>query len=134
MGFAVKKPESQCASKREKICRFMELRGITEWIEEKLGLYYKPVASVPDAPSFIELMDLDVKKEELLDLLIDICAGYWEKESELDEAIAILESQVGKKLVDRTADLSYSLNTAFDSYMKTKLDDKVQAFKRSTMQ
>jgi len=134
MGFAVKKPKAQLASKREKVCRFMELRGITEWIEEKLGFYYKPVACVPDAPNFIELMNLDVKKEELMDLLIDICAGYWEKESELDEAIAILQSQVGRKLVDRTAQLSCSLNTAFDDYMKTKLDEKVQAFKRSTMQ
>ncbi len=132
MGLAAKK--SLRVSKREKVCRFMDLRGITDWFEGKLSVYYQPVASVPDAPSFIDLMDLDVKKEELLELLIDICAGYWEKESELDDALAILESPVGKKLVDRNGELSCKLNCAFDHYMKTKLDEKAQAFKRSTMQ
>ncbi|MBI1995994.1 MAG: hypothetical protein HYS66_05980 [Deltaproteobacteria bacterium] len=107
MGLAVKK--SQRVSKREKVCRFMDLRGVTDWFEGKLAVYYQPVASVPDAPSFIDLMDLDVKKEELLELLIDICAGYWENESELDEVL-------------------------FDQYMKAKLDEKAQAFKRTTMQ
>jgi hypothetical protein len=92
------------------------------------------VASVPDAPSFIDLMDLDVKKEELLELLIDICACYWEQESELDEALAIQESQVGKKLVDRSGEFSCKLNSTFDQYMKAKLDEKARAFKRSTMQ
>ncbi|HXK30559.1 MAG TPA: hypothetical protein VJ646_20125, partial [Candidatus Binatia bacterium] len=66
MGLAAKKPKSQRVSKREKVYRFMELRGITDWFEGKLAVYYQPVASVPDAPSFIDLMDLDVKKEELL--------------------------------------------------------------------
>ena len=132
MGLAAKK--SQRVSKREKVCRFMELRGITDWFEGKLAVYYQPVASVPDAPSFVDLMDLDVKKEELLELLIDICAGYWERESELDEALAILESQVGKNLVDRSGELSGKLNGVFDQYMKAKLDEKAQAFKRSTLQ
>ena len=132
MGLAVKK--SQRVSKREKVCRFMELRGITDWFEGKLAVYYQPVASVRDAPSFVDLMDLDVKKEELLELLIDICACYWEQESELDEALAILESQIGKKLVDRNGELSCKLSRAFDHYMKTKLDEKAQAFKRTTMQ
>ena len=134
MALSAKKPKSHCVSKREKLCRFMELRGIADWIEGKLAVYYQPVASVPDAPSFVELMELDVKKEELLELLINICAGYWENESELDEALAILESPVGKKLADRSAELSCKLNCAFDRYVKNKLDEKVQAFKRSTMQ
>ena len=112
----------------------MELRGITDWFEGKLAVYYQPVASVPDAPSFVDLMDLDVKKEELLELLIDICACSWEQESELDEALAILESPVGKKLVDRSGELSCKMNGVFDHYMKAKLDEKAQAFKRSTMQ
>jgi len=132
MGLAAKK--SQRVSKREKVCRFMDLRGITDWFEGKIAVYYQPVASVPDAPSFIDLMDLDVKKEELLELLIDICAAYWEQESELDEALATLESLAGKKLVDRSGELSCKMNSAFDQYMKAKLDEKAQAFKRSTMQ
>ena len=134
MALPAKKPKSHCVSKREKICRFMELRGIADWFEGKLTAYYQPVASVPDAPRFIELMELDVKKEELLELLISICAGYWENESELDEALAILESPVGKKLADRSGELSCKLNKVFDHYLKTKLDEKVHAFKRSTMQ
>ena len=132
MGLAAKK--SQRVSKREKVCRFMDLRGITDWFEGKLAVYYQPVASVPDAPNFVDLMDLDVKKEELLELLINICACYWDQESELDEALAILESQVGKKLVDRSGELSCKLNSAFDQYMKAKLDEKARAFKRTTMQ
>ena len=132
MGLAAKK--SQSVSKREKVCRFMELRGITDWFEGKLAVYYQPVASVPDAPSFIDLMDLDVKKEELLELLIDICACYWEQESELDEALAILESLAGRKLVDRSGEFSCKLNSTFDQYMKSKLDEKARAFKRSTLQ
>ncbi len=132
MGLAAKK--SQRVSKREKVCRFIDLRGITDWFEGKLAVYYQPVASVPDAPSFVDLMGLDVKKEELLELLINICASYWENESELDEALAILESPVGKKLVDRGGELSCKLNCVFDQYMKAKLDEKAQAFKRSTMQ
>ncbi len=112
----------------------MELRGITDWFDGKLAVYYQPVASVPGAPSFVDLMDLDVKKEELLDLLIDICAGFWEQESELDEALATLESLAGKKLVDRSGELSGKLNSAFDQYMKAKLDEKARAFKRFTMQ
>lgn len=134
MGLPAKKPKNRCISKRQKLCRFMELRGIADWFEGKLAAYDQPVASVPDAPSFIELMDLDIKKEELLELLINICAAYWEEESELDEALTILESSVGKKLVDRGGELSCKLSTAFDRYLKTKLDDKVQQFKRSTMQ
>ena len=134
MGLAVKKPKNQRAPKRDKVCKFMELRGITDWIEGKLAVYYQPVASVPDAPSFVELMELHVKKEELLEMLINICAGYWENESELDEALAILESPVGKKLADRSAELFCKLNCTFDRYIKNKLDEKVQAFKRSTMQ
>ena len=70
----------------------------------------------------------------MLELLIDICAGYWENESELDEVLAILESPVGKKLVDRNGELSCKLNSAFDQYMKAKLDEKARAFKRTTMQ
>jgi len=101
MGLPVKKPKIQCLSKREKVWKYMELRGIVDWIEAKLDMYYKPVASVPDAPNFIELMGLEVTKEELLELLIDICAGYWERESELDEALEVLETRVGKKLMDR---------------------------------
>ncbi len=132
MGLAANK--SQRVSKREKVCRFMELRGITDWFEGKLAVYYQPVASVADAPSFVDLMGLDVKKEELLELLIDICACFWEQESELDEALAILESQAGKKLVDRSGEFSCKLNSAFDQYMKAKLDEKAQAFKPSTMQ
>lgn len=132
MGLAAKK--SQRVSKREKVCRFMDLRGVTDWFEGKLAVYYQPVASVPDAPCFIDLMDLDVKKEELVELLIDICACYWDQESELDEALAILESPVGKKLLDRNGELSCKLNSAFDQYMKAKLDEKAQAFKRTTMQ
>ena len=134
MGLPAKKPKSNYVSKREKLCRFIELRGIADWFEGKLAAYVQPVASVPDAPSFIELMELDVKKEELLELLINLCAGYWENESELDEALAILESPVGKKLADRSGELSCKLNKAFDRYMKTKLDEKGHAFKRSTMQ
>lgn len=131
MGLAVKKPKIQRASKREKVWKYMELRGIADWIETKLDLYYKPVASVPDAPNFIELMGLEVTKEELLESLIDICAGYWERESELDEALEILESPVGKKLIDRAGELSQKLNMTFDHYIKTKLDNKMYAFKRS---
>lgn len=112
----------------------MELRGIADWIEAKFNLYYKPVASVPNAPNFVELMDLDVKKEELMELLINICAAYWDKEDELDDALAFLETDAGKKLVDRPAELSQNLNTAFDGYIKSKLDEKVQAFKLSVMQ
>ena len=131
MGLAVKKPKIQRASKREKVWKYMELRGIADWIETKLDLYYKPVASVPDAPNFIELVGLEVTKEELLESLIDICAGYWERESELDEALEILESPVGKKLIDRAGELSQKLNMTFDHYIKTKLDNKMYAFKRS---
>ena len=131
MGLTVKKPKIQRASKREKVWKYMELRGIADWIETKLDLYYKPVASVPDAPNFIELMGLEVTKEELLESLIDICAGYWERESELDEALEILESPVGKKLIDRAGELSQKLNMTFDHYIKTKLDNKMYAFKRS---
>ncbi len=133
MGLPLKKPNIQRASKREKVLKYMELRGIVDWFEAKLDMYYKPVASVPDAPNFIELMGLDVTKEELLELLIDICAGYWERESELDEAIEILESPVGKKLVDRAGELSQTLNMTFDRYIKTKLDEKMHAFKRSQL-
>ena len=131
MGLAVKKPKIQRASKREKVWKYMELRGIADWIETKLDLYYKPVASVPDAPNFIELMGLEVTKEELLESLIGICDGYWERESELDEALEILESPVGKKLIDRAGELSQKLNMTFDHYIKTKLDNKMYAFKRS---
>ena len=134
MGLSANKPKSHYVSKREKLCRFMELRGITNWFEGKLAVYYQPVASVPDAPSFVELIELDVKKEELLELLINICGGYWENESGLDEALATLESPVGKKLADRSGELSCKLNGAFDQYMKAKLDEKARAFKRTTMQ
>ena len=79
MGLPAKKPNIQRASKREKVWKYMELRGIVDWIEAKLDMYYKPVASVPDAPNFIELMGLEVTKEELLESLIDICAGSWER-------------------------------------------------------
>jgi hypothetical protein len=133
MGLPVKKPKIQRASKREKVWKYMQLRGIVDWIEAKLDMYYKPVASIPDAPNFIELMGLEVTKEELLESLIDICAGYWDRESELDEAIEILESPVGKKLMDRAGELSQKLNMTFDQYMKTKLDQKMHAFKRSVL-
>src|SRR3990172_7418805 len=122
MGLAAKK--SLRVSKREKVCRFMELRGITDWFEGKLAVYYQPVASVRDAPSFVDLMDLDVKKEELLELLIDICACYWEPEARLDGGPAPLGTESGKKLVDRSAELSCKLNGVFDQYMKAKLDEK----------
>jgi hypothetical protein len=134
MGLPVKKLKSQPASKREKIVRYMELRGIADWIDAKLAMYYKPVASVPKAPNFVELMDLDVQKEDLMELLINMCAAHWDKEHELDEALAFLETDAGKKLADRPGDLSQNLNTAFDHYFKSKLDEKVQAFKRSTLQ
>jgi hypothetical protein len=134
MGLPVKKPKSQLASKREKVVQFMELRGIADWIEAKVNLYYKPVASVPNAPNFVELMDLDVKKKELMELLINICSAYWEKEHELDEALAFLETDAGRKLADRPAELSQNLSAAFDHYIKSKLDEKVQAFKRSVLQ
>ena len=62
MGLPVKKPNIQRASKREKVWKYMELRGIVDWIEAKLDRYYKPVASVPDAPNFIELMGIEVTK------------------------------------------------------------------------
>ena len=133
MGLPVKKPKIQRLSKREKVWKYMELRGIVDWIEAKLDMYYKPVASVPDAPNFIELMGIEVTKEQLLELLIDICAGYWDQESDLDEAIEILESPVGKKLVDRAGELSQKLNMTFDHYIKTKLDEKMHAFKLSTL-
>jgi hypothetical protein len=133
MELAVKKPKSPRLSKREKVWKYMELRGIVDWIEAKLDMYYKPVASVPDAPNFIELMGLEVTKEELLELLIDICAGYWERESELDEALEVLETRVGKKLMDRAGELSQKLNMTFDRYIKTKLDEKMHAFKLSTL-
>jgi hypothetical protein len=133
MGLPVKKPKIQRASKREKVWKYMQLRGIVDWIEAKLDMYYKPVASIPDAPNFIQLMGLEVTKEELLESLIDICAGYWDRESELDEAIEILESPVGKKLMDRAGELSQKLNMTFDQYMKTKLDQKMHAFKRSVL-
>lgn len=96
-------------------------------------MYYKPVASVPDAPNFIELMGLDVTKEELLESLIDICAAYWDRDSELDEALEILETRVGKKLIDRAGELSQKLNFTFEQYIKTKLDQKMDAFKRSQL-
>jgi len=112
----------------------MELRGLADWIEAKFNLYYKPVASVPNAPNFVELMDLDVKKDDLMELLINICADYWDKEYELDEALVFLETDAGKKLVDRSGELSRNLNDAFDHYIKSKLDEKVQAFKRSVLQ
>ncbi len=131
MGLPLKKPNIQRASKREKVLKYMELRGIVDWFEARLDVYYKPVASVPDAPNFIELMGLEVTKEELLELLIDICASYWERESELDEAIEILETPVGKKLTDRAGELSQKLNITLDQYIKTKLDQKMDAFKRS---
>lgn len=134
MGLPVKKLNSQPASKREKIVRYMELRGITDWIEAKLDMYYKPVASVPNAPNFVELMDLDVKKEELMELLVNTCAAHWDKERELDETLAFLETDAGKKFADRAAQLSQNLSDAFDHYIKSKLDEKVQAFKRSMLQ
>ena len=134
MALPVKKPKGQLLSKREKVIRFMELRGLADWIEAKFNLYYKPVASVPNAPNFVELMDLDVKKDDLMELLINICADYWDKEYQLDEALVFLETDAGKKLVDRSGELSRNLNDAFDHYIKSKLDEKVQAFKRSVLQ
>lgn len=133
MGLAVKKPKIQRLSKREKVWKYMELRGIVDWIEAKLDLYYKPVASVPDAPNFIELMGLEVTKEQLIEALIDICDGYWKRESELDEALEILESPVGKKLIDRTGELSQTLSMSFDQYIKAQLDEKMHAFKLSRL-
>lgn len=133
MGLPAKKPIIQRASKREKVWKYMELRGIVDWIEAKLDMYYKPVASVPDAPNFIELMGLEVTKEQLVESLIDICAGYWERESELDEALEILESPVGKKLIDRAGELSQTLSMTLDQHIKTKLDEKMHAFKLSKL-
>ncbi len=133
MGLAAKKPHIQRTTKREKIWRYMELRGIVDWIEAKLAIYYKPVASVPEAPNFIELMGIEVTKEELLESLINICAAYWDRESELDEALEILETPVGQKLIDRSGELAQKLNTAFEQYIKTKLDQKMDAFKRSAL-
>ncbi len=133
MGLPAKKPNIQRATKREKIWRYMELRGIVDWFETKLDMYYKPVASVPNAPNFIELMGLEVTKEEILESLIEICDAYWDRESELDEALEILETRVGQKLIDRAGELSQKLNSAFDQYLKTKLDQKMDAFKRSQL-
>lgn len=133
MGLPIKKPNIHRATKREKVWRYMELRGIFDWIKTKLDIYYKPVASVPDAPNFIELMGIEVSKEELLEKLVDICSAYWDRESELDEAIEILETRVGQKLIDRPGDLSQTLNNTFDQYIKTKLDEKMDAFKRSQL-
>ncbi len=133
MGLPAKKPNIQRTTKREKIWRYMELRGIVDWFETKLDMYYKPVASVPNAPNFIELMGLEVTKEEILESLIEICAAYWDRESELDEALEILETRVGQKLIDRAGELSQKLNSAFDQYLKTKLDQKMDAFKRSQL-
>ena len=134
MVLPAKKPKIQRATKREKVIRFMELRGLADWIEAKLDLFYKPVASVPNAPNFVELMDLDVQKDELMELLINLCASYWDNEYELDAALAFLETDAGKKLVDRSGELSRNLNEAFERYIKSKLDEKVQAFKRSALQ
>ncbi len=133
MGLPAKKANIQRESKRDKVWRYMELRGIVEWIETKLDMYYKPVASVPNAPNFIELMGLEVTKEEIFESLIEICAAYWERESELDEALEILETRVGKKLIDRPGELSQKLNFTFEQYIKTKLDQKMDAFKRSQL-
>jgi hypothetical protein len=133
MGLPATKPNIRPVSKREKVWRYMELRGIFDWIKTKLDIYYKPVASVPDAPNFIELMGIEVSKEELLEKLVDICCAYWDRESELDEAIEILETRVGQKLIDRPGDLSQTLNNTFDQYIKTKLDEKMDAFKRSQL-
>jgi hypothetical protein len=133
MGLPAKKPNIQHISKREKVWRYMELRGIVDWFEAKLDMYYKPVASVPDAPNFIELMGIEVTKEELLQSLIEICSAYWDRESELDEALEILETRVGQKLIDRPGDLSQKLNNTFEQYIKTKLDEKMDAFKRSQL-
>jgi hypothetical protein len=69
-----------------------------------------------------------------MELLINICSAYWEKEHELDEALAFLETDAGRKLADRPAELSQNLSAAFDHYIKSKLDEKVQAFKRSVLQ
>ncbi len=133
MGLPAKKANIQRESKRDKVWRYMELRGIVDWIETKLDMYYKPVASVPNAPNFIELMGLEVTKEEIFESLIEICAAYWERESELDEALEILETRVGKKLIDRPGELSQKLNFTFEQYIKTKLDQKMDAFKRSQL-
>ncbi len=133
MGLPATKPNIRPLSKREKIWRYMELRGIFDWMKTKLDIYYKPVASVPEAPNFIELMGIEVTKEELLEKLVDICSAYWDRESELDEAIEILETRVGQKLIDRPADLGQNLNNAFEQYIKTKLDEKTEAFKRSKL-
>ncbi len=133
MGLPAKKANIEPVSKRDKVWRYMELRGIVDWIETKLDMYYKPVASVPDAPNFIELMGLEVTKEEILESLIEICTAFWDRESELDEALEILESRVGKKLIDRPGDLSQKLNFTFEQYLKTKLDQKMDAFKRSQL-
>jgi hypothetical protein len=132
MALAVKKPKRVLT--HDKVRKFMELRGIADWLAGKLDVFHKPVASVPNAPNFIELMGLDLNKEELLELVINICADHWDKESELDESLVFLESEAGKKLIDRNGELSQKLNTAFDDYIKTKLDEKAQEFKRSTMQ
>ena len=133
MGLPIKKPHIQHAMKRDKIWRYMELRGIFDWIETKLDMYYKPVAAVPNAPNFIELMGLKVTKEDLLEELAEICSAYWDRESELDEAIEILETRVGKKLIDRAGELSQKLNFTFEQYIKTRLDEKMDAFKRSQL-
>jgi hypothetical protein len=134
MRLAVKQPKQQRLSNRDKVCKMMNLRGISDWIEGKLEIFYKPVAAVPNAPSFLDLMDLDVNKQELLDLLTNLCASHWDNESELDQALAFLETEAGKKLVDRGGELAQKLNTVFDHYIKTKLDEKARGFKRSTMQ
>jgi hypothetical protein len=134
MRLAVKQPKPQPLSKRDKVCKMMNLRGISDWLECKLEMFYKPVASVPNAPNFVELMDLDVNKQELAELLINLSASHWDNESELDEALAFLETEAGKKLIDRGGELAQKLNTVFDHYIKTKLDEKAQAFKHSTLQ
>lgn len=63
-----------------------------------------------------------------------MCAAHWDKEHELEEALEFLETEAGKKRADRPGELSQNLNTAFDHYFKAKLDEKVQAFKRSALQ
>jgi hypothetical protein len=134
MRSAVKEPKPQGLSRRDKVCKMMNLRGISDWFECKLEIFYKPVASVPNAPNFIELMDLDVNKQELVELLTNLCANHWDNESELDEALAFLETEAGKKLIDRGGALAQKLNAVFDHYIKTRLDAKFQAFKHSTLQ
>lgn len=122
------------ASRREKISKFMELRGISDWIEKRIALYYQPVASVRNAPNVIELLDLDVNREELVEQLTEICDRHWDSEEELDQALAFLETPAGRKLVDRTMELFGKLNLALENYMKTKLEEKIGMPKERTVQ